>query len=143
MCESRNVIRLWVFALLFGLTIGAAYAEDGSTREMDLDPRDQPVTESLAADLAADSDVTAETELLETKVEADCSSDTSLAAELGIESPLTMSASFGWTCGPCSISACANRPVGTPCGFNRWCVVTTICSTQPFTERCVCGTHHA
>lgn len=143
MCESRNAIRLWVMALLFGLTVGMAHADDGSTDEMNLDPQNQLMTENLVADLAGDTNVTADTELLESTVEPSCDSDTTLAAALGIESPLTVSASFGWTCGPCSISICANRPVGTPCGFNKWCVVTTVCSTQPFTERCVCGTDHA
>ncbi len=143
MCESRNAIKLWVFALLLGLTVGIAYADDASTHEMGLDPSNQPVTESLATDLADDSSSMVDTKSLEPVTEPSCDTDTSIAEALGIDSPLSVSASFGWTCGPCSISACAGRPVGTPCGFNKWCVVTTICATQPYTDRCVCGTDHA
>ena len=144
MCESRNSVRLWVFVLLFGLTVGMAHAADSSTHEMKLDLNNQPVTENLVSDLAGNSNMTADTEILKSAVEPDCASDTTLMAALGIETALSASeSSFGWTCGPCSISACANLPVGTRCGFNKYCVVTTVCSTQPYTDRCVCGTDHA
>ncbi|MCG8456602.1 MAG: hypothetical protein MI919_10005 [Holophagales bacterium] len=143
MHESRKPITVLVSVLLLGLTVGIAHADNGSTDGMNLDPRNQPVTEDLVADLASDSSVTADTEILETAVEPDCASDTALTAALGMETPLSVSGgSFGWTCGPCSISACANRPVGTRCGFNKFCVVSTICATQPLTDRCVCGTDH-
>ena len=143
MYESRKPIWVWVSVLLFGLTVGMANADNGSADEMKLDPRNQPVTENLVADLAGDSSVTADTEILEPAVEPDCASDTALTAALGMETALSASGGqFGWTCGPCSISACRNLPVGTRCGFNKFCVVSTICSTQPITDRCVCGTDH-
>lgn len=136
MFESRKLILVLASFLLFGWTVGLAHADTA-------DPSDQPVTETLVADLASDSSVTADTESLEPTAEPDCASSTELAATLGVETALSAStAPSGWTCGPCSISACANRPVGTPCGFNKWCVVSTICSTQPYTDRCVCGTDH-
>ena len=143
MYELRKVIRVWVSVLVFGLTVGIAHADNDSTDGMSLEPRDQSVTENLVVDLATDSSVTADTESLEPAVEPDCASDTALTAALGMETALpVIEASFSWTCGSCSISACANRPVGTPCGSGRYCVVTTVCTTQPLTERCVCGTHH-
>lgn len=144
MYEARkSVLVLLASVLLFGWTVGMAHADDGSTDGMNLNARNQPVTENLVADFASDSSVAVDTESLETAVEPNCASDTALAATLGMETPLSAStAPSGWTCGPCSISACANLPVGTPCGFNKWCVVSTICSTQPYTDRCVCGTDH-
>ena len=143
MCESRRQIGVWVLVLLFGLTVGMAHADDGSTDEMNLAPRNQPVTENSVADLANDSNATAYTEIFQLAVEPDCTLDTTLTAGLDLETTPPVSAGgFGWTCGSCSISACANRPVGTPCGFGRYCVVSTVCTTQPLTERCVCGTDH-
>lgn len=141
MCESRNAVKLWVIALVLGLTVGMAHAEDASST----DEMNQAVTEDLMIDLVDDLTEAADAEILKsTAVASECASDTSLTAELGIETPLSAAneQSFGWTCGPCSISACANLPVGNPCGFNKWCVVSTVCSTQPYTDRCVCGTDH-
>ncbi len=144
MYELRKLIRVWVSVLLFGLTVGMAHADNGSADGMNLEPRNQSVTENLVADPASDSSVTADAESLEPAVEPDCASDTALAAALGMETALSVSgAPFGWTCGSCSVSACANRPVGTPCGgFGRYCVVSTVCTSQPLTEKCVCGTDH-
>ena len=144
MYELRKLIRVWVSVLLFGLTVGVAHAADsGSTNGMNLEPRDQSVTEDLVPDPASDSSATADTESLEPAVEQDCASDTELTAALGIETALSESRpASSWTCGSCSISACANRPVGTRCGFNGYCVVSTVCTVQPLTERCVCGTDH-
>ena len=144
MYELRTLIRVWVSVLLFGLTIGMAHADNGSTDAINLEPRNQSVTEDLVADPASDSSVTADTESLEPADEPDCASDTALTAALGMEIALPVSeASSGWTCGSCSVSACANRPVGTFCGsFGRRCVVSTVCTSQPLTEKCVCGTDH-
>ena len=143
MYESRNLKLVLVSVLLLGSTVGMAYADTGSTDGMNLDLRNQPVTETLVADLASDSSMKADTESLELAVESDCASDTALTAALGMETVVSASvAPSGWTCGPCSVSACANLPVGNPCGLNRWCVVSTTCSTQPLTDRCVCGTDH-
>lgn len=134
MRKSRNLITVCLFALLFGLTAGMAYADEGSTNDVNLDIQNLPVTESPAAG----------TESLDSAVESNCDSGTAVTEALGMENVLKTenTGSFTWTCGPCSISACANRPVGTSCGFNKWCVVSTTCSTQPLTERCVCGTDH-
>ena len=143
MYESRKPILMWacLSVLLLGLTVGMAYADTGSTDGMNLDPLDQPVPQNLVVDLASDSSGTADT--LEPAVETGCASDTAVTAALGMESAVSASAApSSWTCGPCSISACANRPVGTSCGFNKYCVVSTVCPTQPYTDRCVCGTDH-
>lgn len=144
MFELRKPIMVLVSVLLFGLTAGMAHAENSSTAELNLEPRNQPMTENLVADLDSDSSVTADTERLEPAVESDCASDTELTSALGIDTALSVTrASSGWTCGPCSVSACANRPVGTPCGgFGRWCVVSITCPSQPLTDKCVCGTDH-
>ncbi len=144
MNELRKLIRVSVSVLLFGLTVGMAHADNDSTDGMNPEPRNPSVTENLVADLASDSSVTADPESLESSVEPDCPSDTAFTAALGMETALPMSAaSFGWTCGPCSVSACANRPVGTSCGgFGRTCVVSISCTTQPLTDKCVCGTDH-
>lgn len=143
MYELRKVIKVWVSVLVFGLAVGIAHADNDSTDAMSLEPRDPSVVEDLVADLASDSSETADTESLEPAVESGCASDT-LTVALGIEPALpVIQASFSWTCGSCSISACANRPVGTPCGIGRYCVVTTICSANPLTDRCVCGWYHA
>lgn len=142
MYESRKAIRVLVSVLLFGLLVGVAHADNGSTEVTNPDPLDHPATETLVADLASDSIVTADAE---PAVSPDCASDTAVTAALGIEDVLSASvASSGsaWTCGPCSVSACANLPVGNRCGSNRWCVVSTTCSTIPLTDRCVCGTDH-
>lgn len=151
MHESRKTIMVLVSVLLLGLTVGMAHADAGSADGMNLDPRNQPVTENSVVDFAGDSSVTAgkileaDAETLEPAVEKACPSDTALTAALGLESALPVLAGqsgWTWTCGSCSINPCKNVPVGTRCGFNKFCVVTTVCSSQPLTERCVCGTDH-
>lgn len=146
MYESRKSIWMSVFTLLFGLAAGMAYAHDGSTHGMNLDTRNQPTPEEVLANVDIDLSVTVDTEIsepaFEPVVEPDCDSDTALTITAGMDPALTAS-SFSWTCGSCSISACKNRPVGTPCGIGKWCVVSTIClADQPITDRCVCGTDH-
>ncbi|MEM9596889.1 MAG: hypothetical protein AAGD06_21645 [Acidobacteriota bacterium] len=142
MYELRKPIMVWMSVLLFGLTVGMAHADSSSTDGMDLEPLNQPVTAAVVADLAVDPAVTTDAVNLDSAVEQDCASDTALTAALGVEPVVPVNSSFTWTCGPCSINACKNLPVGTRCGFNRFCVVSTICSTQPLTDRCVCGTDH-
>lgn len=145
MYESRKSIRVWTwtFVLLLGLTVGMAHAHGGSIGGMNSDASNQPMTEDLAADRVSDSSVTADARTLEAAVEPDCASDTSVLEALGIETALSVNESaFSWVCGSCSISACAGRPVGSWCGSGRYCVVSTICPTQPLTDRCVCGTDH-
>ena len=145
MYESRKTIWVSVFVLLFGLAVGMAHADNGSTDGMNLDTRNQPVTEDLVAedlvaDVDSDSSVTADPEIPEPAVEPGCAADTALTTALGMETALSAS-TFAWTCGSCSVSACANRPVGTSCGIGKYCVVSIMCMAD-LRDKCVCGTDH-